>query len=192
MPDREDQLNAALAELRFSVKWLEYGLLDEQFLVDLFDRYQHSDDHHTEHYRYAAFRAVLEGRQSMDDLLIDRYIELAEIDEDQAMAASALYGLLVWSGLTQQQYQRLCALPVYTAPVFQKIITRRRMIEEIHSAKEITSEDMDRYIASRDTAVQEALLFKPNISRQHLEVLRERGTSRRIRNMAKNELRRVR
>lgn len=192
MEVEKGKLNAALAELRFSPQWLEYEFLDEQFLLDLFDRYQRSDDRNTEHYRYAAFRSVLKKRQAMNDTEIDRYVELAQIDEDHGMARAALHDLLVWSGLTKQQYQQLCALPAYAKPTFQKVIRRRQIIEEIHSAEQLTDEAVDRYIVSGDSVVQEALLIKPNISQQHLEMLAERGTARRIRNMAKNELRRQR
>jgi len=47
-------------------------------------------DESTEHCRYAAFKALLESHPNVHDSTIDRFINLAELDEDQTMAQAAL------------------------------------------------------------------------------------------------------
>jgi len=86
-------------------KWLEYGLIDLPFVNEQVKRYESGDDDNIEHYRYAAFRKLLEGAGSIDDLTLDRYVELAELDEDQEMAEAALGLLLRHNGLTEQQLE---------------------------------------------------------------------------------------
>jgi hypothetical protein len=84
------------SELLFHPKWLEYGLLPVDFLQSQFLLYQTSDDKNTEHYRFRAFGYVLANTETLDDQALDRYIELATLDDDRMMSESALGLLVQW------------------------------------------------------------------------------------------------
>jgi hypothetical protein len=90
----QELVNRASIDLKFHAKWLEYDFVDRTFLLNLYERFLLSDDKSTEHYRYGAFRKILQDNRCLDDRSIDNYIELVQIDDDRAMAKAALVDLL--------------------------------------------------------------------------------------------------
>ena len=74
-----------LQVLHYHPKWVEYGFIDQQSLIEQVLQYRNGVDEHTEHYRYASFCKLLD-RSSVDDVLLHRFIELALLDEDQTLA----------------------------------------------------------------------------------------------------------
>ena len=185
----ERQIQAALATLGYSPKWLEYGFLNENALMEQIACYQRGEDRNTEHYRYAAFCRVLAERPALDDASVDRYIELAEEDEDPGMARAALVDLLIWPGLTGEQFDRLSRDPRCAEPIFQKFILRRRLLSALQSAA-VSAATFDACLSSKDQAVQRELAGKPELSAEQLERLGEDGVVRAVRNMATAQLRR--
>lgn len=186
--DDEDATVAGMIKLNFNPKWLEYGAMSKQFLSDLVARYEQSKDKNTEHYRYAAFRQLLTPERVLDDEMVDRYIELAELDEDQNMAQAALGELIRWEGLTDAQLERLSTHRAFAAETLQKIIKRKQLLRELFSTS-LTDEAFAQYISSGDAVVQRELLSKSVVSRKQLETLKAQGANRAVRNMAKDKLR---
>lgn len=181
------RLEPELAKLGYSPLWIEYDLLDDDFLLEQCKRYATSYDKNTEHYRWAAFHAILAKNNVLDDTLIARYVQLAQIDEDQGMAESALLSLLRQPGLTDAQVERLSKHPAYTSPVAQRLIERIRLLRELQSSL-LTEDLFMRCIASNDQTVQRQLLDRKDISCQQVELLRNQGANRAIRNIAKQRL----
>lgn len=181
-------IRTILSELRFHPKWIDYGLLPVDLLKDQFDLYQNSDDQHTEHYRYQAFGFVLANQETLDDQTIDRYIELATLDEDRAMGDSALGLLIRWPRLTDQQLDRLKNHSAFDKSFLQKLIIRMQMLRELASSG-LTDETFDRFVSDGDAEVHRALLSKSGLSRAQFEVLKDRGANKAIRNSAASRLR---
>jgi len=182
-----------LTKLGFDARWLEYGLLDEQFLRELSERFDTSDDKNIEHYRYAAFYAVLMNSDALDDTLLDRYIHLAQLDEDLGMARSALIELISWRRLSDNQFEHLSKHPAFADPYIQRIVEKKvRLLRQLGSSDPLTDELFERCLASRNRRVQEVLLIRSDISRQQIEVLSQQGCGKAIRNMAKQRLNRRR
>jgi hypothetical protein len=121
-------LDPLLRKLGYGPEWLEYGLIDEALLRKQSDQYDSSDDKNTEHYRYAAFRDFLSKSAALDAMLIDRYIHLAQLDEDPTMAQSALILLAEHPHLTEAQLDYLSKHPAFAAPVVQRRIERIRLL----------------------------------------------------------------
>lgn len=119
-----NNLTEALKKLGYSQKWLYYGFIDEQFLLQQLDAYQISGDKNTEHYRYAAFIAFLKANIILSDEEMHRYIELASIDEDHVMGGSALADLIQCAGISQEQFDHLSNHPAFTATWMQKLFRR--------------------------------------------------------------------
>ena len=117
-------LKTILAELHYRSEWLDDDLLDREFWLRQYEKYQASSDKHTEHYRYAAFQAVLNNREIMDQAVINQYIKLAVADPDRSMGDSALALLIKWHGLTDVQLKWLNSHPAYDKPFLRKVIQR--------------------------------------------------------------------
>jgi hypothetical protein len=178
----------ALSTLDYNPRWLESGLLDQALLEKQLIEYDQGNDRNTEHYRYAAFRRLLDAPPDfVDDELIDRYIELANLDADRGMAQAAL-GLLANSvRLTEQQLVRLEEDPAFDVPILQKIIKRSQLLRELDSAS-ISNDLFDRCISQGDAQLEQKLLAKSGLSQQQVETLMLRGSNRAVRNVARNLL----
>jgi hypothetical protein len=121
-----------LTKLRYDFKWLEYGFVDQPFLDEQVQQYESGSDDNIEHYRYAAFRKLLEA-SAIDDLTLDRYVELAELDEDQTMAQAALGLLARHKGLTEHQLSRMKMHRAFAATELQEIIEQTQLLRELDS-----------------------------------------------------------
>src|SRR2546430_10460650 len=126
-------MRTLLSKLQYDPKWLEYGCVDQSLLTQQSTRYDTGDDRNTEHYRYAAFGRILERTSTIDDLTIDRYVELAKLDKDQVMAEAALGLLVSFPGLAEEQLVRMKAHPAFATPVLQSIINRTQLLRELDS-----------------------------------------------------------
>ncbi|PSB53175.1 hypothetical protein C7B77_19790 [Chamaesiphon polymorphus CCALA 037] len=184
---KAELIDRALMDMNFHAKWLEYDLIDRTFLLNLYERFVLSDDKSTEHYRYGAFRKILQDNQYLDDRNIDNYIELAKIDDDLAMAKAALVDLFRWKGLSDWQYTKLVNSPEFAGEIFQTYHRNKSMMETI-SKMPISDEIIEDCIQNYTANIQECLLYKEDIKRHQLEYIYQHGTKKRIRNMAKNML----
>lgn len=178
-----------LASLHYNPKWLEYGFLDEMFLRQQFSKYIAGLDENLEHYRYESFQRIIDA-PAVDDVKVDQYIELAELDEDKAMARAALAHLVKHSGLTEQQWLRIRSHPAFTATDLQALVERTELLSLLASS-EITHELFERALSSGDQEVQRRLLNDVRLSRQQLTLLAQQGSNRAIRNTAKERVRRL-
>lgn len=182
-------MTTGLAKLHYDPKWLEYGFLDWAFLESQVQQYESGEDENTEHYRYAAFRKVLEELKAVNDLWLDRYLELAELDEDQVMADGAL-GLLLRSPLlTDQQLDRIKTRQIFATKPLQSIIEQVELLRILESPI-VTDTVFDRCVSVGKSEVQRKLLNKPGLSPEQLSLLVDKGANRAIRNLAKSQLQR--
>ncbi len=182
-------LEPILTKLGYNHAWLEYGLIDENLLQKQSQQYDTSDDKNREHYRYAAFRAFLGKRIALDDTLMDRYVHLAQLDEDHEMAQSALILLIEWPYITDSQLDGLSRHPAFAEPVVKRRMKRTRLLRQLRSLP-LTDELFSRCVTSRDQSVQRELLKRQDISHQQVELLQDQGVSRAVRNIAKQKLHR--
>lgn len=191
----------AILELHFHPKWFEYGFLPALFFEQQLERYRRSrgqkqgeDDEDwswqsTKHYRFRAFQTIVDSRKNFSDEQFSQYIELCEWDEDQAMALSVLINLLPWPGLTSEQFARLAEHPALDNSLGRKLIWRNRMSAVLFSDN-IPETAFLEIVEKQDSVFERRIADSWNISRQQLEVLAEKGSSRAIRNVAKSRLRR--
>jgi hypothetical protein len=147
-------------------------------------------DKSTEHYRYSAFKQILRTNEYLSDRNIDNYIELSELDKDRSMATAALMDLLTWHKLTDEQYTKLIHTPVFTDKIFQNYHRNKSMMKIIDRMT-ISDEVIEDCIQNYPSEVQEHLLSKEGIYRHQIEYISQHGRNKRIRNMAKNMLRKI-
>jgi hypothetical protein len=185
---KEESIERALIDMKFHIKWLEYNFVDKSFLLNQHEIFTSSDDKSTEHYRYNAFRQVLQNNECLSDRSINNYIELAEMDDDRSMATAALMDLLSWNGLNDEQDRRLANIPEFSSQMFQASYRNKTMMKTI-SRIPISDEIIKDCIQNYPSHVQESLLYKEDIQRHQLEYIYQHGKNKRIRSMAKNMLR---
>ena len=99
-------MQRALNQFGFDEKWLEFGLLSEDFLLEL---QKQSAQELTlrdvpEHYRYKAFKNALDSRTMLDDEFIKNYVALAQVDNCSYMARSALIDLIQSPHLEKRRF----------------------------------------------------------------------------------------
>jgi hypothetical protein len=182
-------VDTILAELGCDPQWLD--VLDSEFWQGQYLNYQTSDDKNTEHYRFAAFRALLANTTSLTNEQIDQVIALATLDSDHTMGGAALAMLAQHRALTDEQLQRLIDHAAYQKPFLQKLLKRVVLLRALTS-EAIDDALFDRCLESNADVVQRAMLDKVELNPTQLEVLKEQGTSRPIRNIAKQRLQRRR
>lgn len=120
----EDLLNVAFSQLGFDTAWLESGLLEESWLLEAAKNWQ-AEPSPIEHYRYAAFREILQTHQGFTQAQFEGYLGLVERDPDGVMAGAAWVDLLRWRYLTHQQFLQLSQHP--WAERFGKILEKERV-----------------------------------------------------------------
>jgi hypothetical protein len=170
----------ALALLKYPTQWLTYGLLPTGLLALQLRQLETGGAPGTEHYRYAAFQALLHA-PPYSDRLVEQYLELARLDPDEAMARSALHALLTLPELTDAQFRLLEGHP-WLGPDAKPV--RRQRVLRMLRREGVTEAVLAQCLASGDAAVHDALLERPDIPRHAVEALSQCGASRRSRNVA--------
>lgn len=177
-----------LEMLQYDPAWLESGFLDIDFLQEQIAVYQSGEDPNTEHYRCAAFRNILLMRDKLTDTEIALYIQLAQLDGDIIMAQSMLMELLLWRGLTAEQFETLTANPLFAEPLYQKRILRKRLFSELKTTP-ISYDLFERCLLGGDSIIQRELVERQDLTPEQLILLAEQGGNRAIRNIAQVRLR---
>jgi hypothetical protein len=180
----------AIDQLRFPAPWFEYQLLPPSFFEDQIQKFHSGQDSFwlsPEHHRYAAFQTLLLEQESFSDEQLQQYINLCLIDEDQAMAKTALNNLLSYPHLTAEQYTQLTQRPEFANFTAQNIIWQNRMRAAMQSPR-IAEAAFTEILTRGDSVVETELANAPAISRQQLEILAAKGSSKPIRTIAKSRL----
>ncbi len=181
-------IKTAMETLHYNPKWFQYGFIDDQALKSQMDALSFDSDACLEHYRFDAFKSLLSSRRQLDNSTVDHFIELAELDEDQTMAESALGLLVKHKDLTTSQLNRLKTHPAYATQALQEIITRMELSRILDSSEPI-EDIIHRCITLGDNTVQRKLVQNPDISKEQLELIAKSGINRAVRNLAREKLR---
>lgn len=184
-----DDLKSALTLFDYDPLWLESGLLTPETLRAQTARFATGEDRHTEHYRWAAFRAILNGRDSLTDGECEAFIVLAARDPDQGTARSVLVDLVTWGGLTRPQLDTLRTRPEFQDPTVRTFIEQRDMWDELERNGP-TDELVARIVEGR-MGSQRTVVDHPHLTETQLRVFAERGATRAVRNVATARLRQM-
>lgn len=174
----DDLLVEQLRLFGYPREWLEFGLLDEEIFRAQIEAYRGGEDRNTEHYRFAAFRALLE-RAAFDDQLVERYLTLAERDPDPGMARAAVFEIMEHPGLTSEQLERVGRSPLCEA----RFLVRTQLLRALHEGSP-TPELLQSCVDCREQRVHLTLLALPNLDRKLVRQLAENGATRAVRNQA--------
>lgn len=180
----DQELHKHLLILGYTAKWLDYGLLTVPQLSEQLSVYGSSGDQHKEHYRYAAFRNYLAGKETLTNEELARYIELAMADEDRTIAGAALVDVFKMQ-LTQAQFNRLIAQMEKLGTWTQTVIARQSLLRKLKQ-EPLSNALFEECFAHGDNFIQEYLIHLSN--REQLQTLSSEGRTKRIRNMALEQL----
>src|SRR5262245_2034665 len=128
------EIRNMLAVLHYDSKWLDYQFIDKQSLREQISQYETGVDENKEHYRYSSFCRLLD-RAAIDDGMIDRFVELALLDEDKTMSDAALAELVKHPGLTAKQLRYLKTHPAFASQSLQNIVEQSQLLRELSSGK---------------------------------------------------------
>jgi Ca2+-binding EF-hand superfamily protein len=182
----DDFLVPKLLILGYSKLWLEFGFLTEQELENQLEIFETSDDKNTEHYRYGAFRSFLSSRKTLTDDEIEKYINLAKIDEDKMMASSALVDVLKAKILTDFQFEKICNELSLIDNSLDKIILHQQLFRKLKK-EPFTEKLFEECFNKGNGAIHTTLIDFAN--KEQLERIAEKGLNRQARNIAKQKLR---
>lgn len=97
-------LQTKLLVLDYSIDWINTGILNESELGIQLQEFYTGEDTNKEHYRFRTIMAYLKNDNSLDDTQVEHIIRLLQNDPDEAMARSALIGILKRKSLTSSQF----------------------------------------------------------------------------------------
>ncbi|AKG22012.1 hypothetical protein [Calothrix sp. 336/3] len=184
----QEIIKQALIVLDYHIKWLEFSFIDETLLLAQYYHLLNSEDKCREHYRYASFQKILIDNQYLDDEAIDKYIQLAELDNDKVMASAALMNLFQWEKLKEEQYIKLVNHPVFSHHSFQKY-HQKQMVLKATDESVFSDQDVEFYIHNYEPSIQKYLLTNKKLTVRQLEYISQNGGSKKVRNIANNLLR---
>ncbi|HEX9961087.1 MAG TPA: hypothetical protein VGB00_09155 [Pyrinomonadaceae bacterium] len=184
MPDKPAVLN-------YSDLWLKFGFLTAEELDEQIKIFETSDDKSTERYRYASFRKYLNSRGELTDDEINKYLHLAEIDEDEMMACAAVVDLLCHRNLTDFQFEKIRdALGLYgkwTEKVISREILFRKFRKAMGTEGVLTEDVFQEFIYQGNADIHRFLIWYAD--KNQLKLIAEKGASKAVRNIAKQMLR---
>ena len=174
-----------LKKLGLTPKWLELGIIDSQ-LVEQELNQEDQDTEPTEHFRFGAIHNWL---QNLDACHIDmaEVCELLSNDPDRHLAKGAFKEIMACGKLTNQQFEDVAAF------VSNKYPNIEVYIEQIRLQRQLQNNCLDdllfaRCIEKGERDIQIALINHPKISKPQLIALSENGYSKKVRNLARQAL----
>lgn len=180
-----------LSKLGYSDLWMKFGFLTETTLKEQINTFETSEDKSTEHYRYASFKKYLYSKKLLTNDEIDNYLHLAKIDEDEMMAEAAIVDMIFFSDLTDNQFEKVCNALTFFGKSTEKVIIRqtlfRRLKKTVDNESKITEDIFLECLEKGNRVIHEFLICFAD--RNQMELIAEKGSSKAIRNIAKQRLR---
>jgi hypothetical protein len=192
MNTSDNNIDDAIKQLHYHVKWFEYGLLSQQQVIVQYQQYLSNDDKNSEHYRYHAFRQFLTENQHLSDQMLAQYIELAQLDPDQSMASAALIDLIKFNLLTDEQLLSLNSHPAFASELLQKRLAlgqlKRRLLNKLSTDAVIDEELFQEVLESKESWLQLKLIAAKQVNDAYLKILVKQGSNNAVRNLALQRL----
>lgn len=184
-----ETLEIVMKELEYSRKWLEYELIDEEYICKEYESYLESEDKNTEHYRYGSFKKLLKREDFFTDEKIKYYIELAVADN--FLSTSAIVDLIRCKYLTDEQFTNLLTYLPNDNPILDKVYNREKLLRLLSRTTNLTQEMFDLMFSTADSVIHLALVERNDLSYHQLLVLSTSGNNKAIRNLARISLDKV-
>lgn len=176
-----------MTALGYSQPWLTHGIVDAEFLHLQYREFRTSADQNPEHYRHAAFVRFLRQHPPQTQAQIDALLELRDEGSD-GVDLRVSRAIAVFETLNEHQ---LDAVRTMHPELLHGAALRK--FEQCHLIARVKTFGVkavfDEVTAIGDSAVDAAVLADPSLRREHAVWLSEHGSTRRVRNQAKELLR---
>ena len=183
MSENYDKL---ISTLGYNQLWFDNGLLTHELLVAQYQTLLHSDDQHTEHYRYGALRHYLNSRTHLTDEELRGYFQVVLAEQDSMMGGAAAKDLFTDISLTDQQFAEACEKLDGFPGDWTTTIRLRHLLLRRLGAGVPNDALFEECLTHGDTVVQKVLLEVCDVSQ--LLALAGSGSTLSIRNMAAQKL----
>jgi hypothetical protein len=199
--------------LEFSDEWLRLGILTENELIILGQEYEISDDKHTEHHRYGFFRKYLISHRPLSSTTAENLYDLGRTDPDPGMGHAMMEDIVSLPECPEAVHEKALASgdtyivkavvrnkllkelnSGFTDDLFAHIIAsrddflQRQLLERVELTRAQIDDLFAHCLANQDIHLQRALLENLELSQAQLEQLAALGSSRAVRNIAKDRL----
>lgn len=182
-----------LSKLQYHPKWIDFSFISEEEVFHQNQLFDQGEDKNTEHFRYGTFLKWMADRDVFTRQEIEQFVELAMLDPNQTMAGSAVSTLFTSSRLSHEQLTWLkLQLPKF-GDWTKKLISREELKRKIKQ-KPLDASLLEECFKHKK-AYNENTLFELRIliteDQAILENLLRRVSSKKIKNLAKNKLRKT-
>ena len=177
-----------LEKFGYTELWLSSGILDiEMFEKQIEDHIKTGHDCF-EHYRYGTFSSWVTGRESATNQEVLNFLKLALEDSDSLMGGSAItHNLLKAKWLTDQQFELISNEINGISDFFTNEISKAKLSRDIE-ASFYSDEIFNECLKSENMGLQHVLLEHPDTNRNRMLIISEKGSSKKIRNIAKQKI----
>ncbi len=178
----------------YTEKWVDYGFLTEEILINQFSEFQKGDSKNAEHYRYGTFKYWLDPKNQFTNLEIEQFIELALEDSDQFMAGSALKELFTHPDISDHQFNLIKKELSKFGDWAIKLIQReelKKKIEREPLTKELVQACINHRQVFNENVLIELIIDKAN-GIEIVHQFTEKEFGQRIRNLANEKIKRIR
>ena len=81
-------------KIGFTPEWFQLGVVNADLVLRYEREWQASDDRHSEHYRYRAFRDYLNKARPLSEVQCAQMLELGDADPDLSLGGSIMADIL--------------------------------------------------------------------------------------------------
>lgn len=186
-------IQSQLKILGYHQNWLDFGILTPEILTLQIANFHNGDDKNTEHFRYGCFMDFIRRNEQFSDVQIEHFITLAQQDDDNLMAGSALKMLFESQKLTPTQFDKVKEVLPNFGDWAVKLIEKNRLMITL-SEQPFTDESLKECLEFSKT-YQSNVLLQIIVEQTEDKAILERFTTdkfgKKIRNLAKQKLKRL-
>lgn len=175
-----------LNKLKYHSKWIEFGFVSKEGILEQNIEFDKGEDSNDEHYRHHSFRKWYESKESFTNLEIERLFILVDLDDCQVMASSIVGRLFDSKKITEEQYEIIKSkLSNYGNWAIKKI-ERKEFSKNIRRNPD-SIELFEKCKASEDNRLR-MIFISHSEKRDFIEEFTKDIYSRKIRNVANQRL----
>ncbi|WP_196140458.1 hypothetical protein [Aliikangiella sp. G2MR2-5] len=177
----------ALSRLGYTKEWLSHGIITEEYLLAQYEEIQTSDDKNAEHYRNGGFCDFLRSKDSLSDNEVAAIFELTDNGPDKCdLHENRIIELIHSNILSDSQLNWIVRYPEVSEMPIHKRYLREKLARKIERSS--VSDCFEEIKSCGDSHIQEYIAQRSDLKVEHVKWLAERGSNKKLRNVAKQLL----
>lgn len=176
-----------LNKLKYHPKWIEFGFVSKEEILEQNIEFDKGEDPNDEHYRHHSFQKWYESKESFTNLEIERLFILVDLDDCQFMTSSIVGRLFDSKKITAEQYEIIKSKLANYGNWAIKKIERKEFYKNVKRNPD-SLELFEKCKASEDNILKMTFISHSG-RRDFIEEFTKDIYSRKIRNLANQKLR---